>query len=139
MTTYITKAKDIKRAWHLIDLQGQVLGRQATKISELLMGKGKVYYSSNLDCGDFVVATNAALVKVTGRKEKLKTYYRHSGYPGGFKAVTFQEQMAKDPKKIITWAVTNMLPKNKLRDKRLARLKIFVDSEHTYQDKFTKG
>lgn len=136
MRTYSTKQKDIKRQWHLVDLKGKILGRVATQIAQLLQGKDKVYYTPHLDCGDWVVAINAAKIKVTGKKIKEKIYYRHSGYPGGLKAVTFEQQMAKDPRKIIEWAVKNMLPKNKLRARRMRRLKVFVGSEHKYKDKF---
>jgi len=134
--TYVTKLKDIKRQWHLIDLKDKIMGRMATKITYLLQGKNKPYYSSYLDCGDYVVAINAKEVKVSGRKDKQKTYYHHSNYPGGFKEITFAKQMEKDPRKLIGWAVKNMLPKNKLRDERLSRLKIFINSEHNYKDKF---
>lgn len=135
MRTKATKASEIKRFWHLIDAKDQILGRLSAKIVGLLMGKDKPYFVSYLDCGDYVVVTNAAKVKVTGKKAKQKMYYRHSGYPGGFKEISFEEQMEKDPRKIIRHAVAGMLPKNKLRDKRLARLKIFVEEEHSYQDK----
>lgn len=138
MRTYSTKQKDIKRQWHLVDLKGRILGRIATQIAQLLQGKDKVYYTPHLDCGDWVVAINAAKIKVTGKKIKEKIYYRHSGYPGGLKAVTFEQQMAKDPRKIIEWAVKNMLPKNKLREGRMRRLKVFAGSEHKYEDKFKK-
>ena len=138
MRTYSTKQKDIKRQWHLVDLKGRILGRVATQIAQLLQGKDKVYYTPHLDCGDWVVAINAAKIKVTGKKIKEKIYYRHSGYPGGLKAVTFEQQMAKDPRKIIEWAVKNMLPKNKLREGRMRRLKVFAGSEHKYEDKFKK-
>ncbi len=136
MKTHVTKAKEIKRAWHLIDLKGQVLGRSASRMAQLLMGKTKVYFTPALDCGDFVVAVNAAEVIVTGRKDKQKIYYRHSGYPGGLKSLTFEQLLAKDPRKVIRLAVKNMLPKNKLQDKRLARLKVFPGENHNYQDKF---
>lgn len=134
--TPVTRLKDIKRNWHLIDAGGQVLGRQASKIAQLLIGKNKVYYTPSLDCGDYVVVINANKVKVTGKKLKEKIYYRHSGYPGGLKEISFEEQLKKDSRKIIQWAVRNMLPKNKLRKKRLARLKVFVGEEHGYEDKF---
>lgn len=136
--TYATKKTDIIRNWHLIDLDGQILGRVASQISQLLIGKYKSYYAPNLDCGDHIVAINAEKIKVTGRKAKQKTYYHHSGYPSGLKAVTYEEQMVKDPRKIILSAVKNMLPKNKLRSDRLRRLRVFVGSEHDYQDKFKK-
>ena len=136
--TRATKAKEIKRDWHLMDAQGQILGRLAVNIAALLMGKNKPALVPYLDGGDYVVVINAAKIEVTGRKHDNKLYYRHSGYPGGFKKVTFSQQMAKDPTEIIRQAVEGMLPKNKLRDQRLARLKIFVDKEHNYEDKFKK-
>ncbi len=134
--TKSTKAKEIKREWHLIDAKDQILGRLAVKIATLLMGKKKNYFSPHLDCGDYVVVINAESVKVSGDKSEKKVYYRHSGYPGGFKEITFQQQMKKDSRQIIRHAVEGMLPKNKLRDKRLARLKIFKDEKHNYGEKF---
>lgn len=135
MRTKSTKASEIKRSWHLVDAQGKILGRLSTKIATLLMGKDKPYFVPHLDCGDYVVVVNAAKIQVTGRKAKQKLYYRHSGYPGGFRAIPFEKQMARDPAKIIRHAVAGMLPKNKLRDKRLARLKIFADEKHPYDGK----
>lgn len=135
MTTYATKISDIKREWHLIDVQGRILGRVATKIAELLIGKNKPYYTSHLDCGDWVVVINAKDIKVTGKKRKQKIYYHHSGYPGGLKALTFEQIMQKDPRKIIFHAVFGMLPKNKLRKKRMKRLRVFVGEEHPYGEK----
>ena len=122
--TRVTKAKEIKREWHLIDAQGQILGRMAVNIAALLMGKNKLSFVPYLDCGDYVVVINAAKVEVSGRKAEDKLYYRHSGYPGGFKKVPFSQQMAKDPTQIIRHAVEGMLPKNKLRDLMIKRLKI---------------
>lgn len=136
MRTKTTKKSEIKREWHLIDAKDQILGRLAGRIALFLMGKTKPYYVANLDCGDYVVVTNAAKVKVTGKKELQKNYYRHSGYPGGFKQITLGEQRQKDPTKIIEHAISGMLPKNKLRDPRLARLKVFKGEEHDYGDKF---
>ena len=134
--TYSTKKIEIKRDWHLIDLADQKLGRVATQIASLLMGKSKPYFAYHLDCGDWVVAVNAGKIKVTGKKAQQKKYYRHSGYPGGFKEITFEKQMVKDPTKLIRHAVAGMLPKNKLRRDRLARFKIFADEKHPYQNKF---
>ena len=119
----------------MIDANGQILGRLASEIATLLIGKHKPYFVSHLDCGDYVVVINAKEIKVTGKKETQKQYYRHSGYPGGFRQVTLKEQMAKDPRKIIEHAVAGMFPKNKLKDKRLARLKIFIDEKHSYESK----
>lgn len=138
MKTYATKAKDIQRKWSLIDAQGQVLGRLSVRIAAILMGKNKPYYSPHLDCGDWVVVINTQGVEVTGKKENQKIYYRHSGYPGGLKALSLAQMMAKDPRQVIRHAVSGMLPKNKLRKQRLKRLRIFAGSEHDYQEKFQK-
>lgn len=137
--TKTTKVSEIKRVWDLMDAQDKILGRLSTEIAFLLIGKNKPYYVPHLDCGDYVVVTNASKIKVTGRKKEKKLYYRHSGYPGGFRAISFEEQMQKDPRKIIRYAVSGMLPKNKLRAKRLARLKIFTDEKHPYGDKLRKS
>lgn len=137
--TYTATPKTIVRAWHLIDVSGVVLGQASPKIAKLLMGKHKPTYTPNIEGGDYVVVINAEKVVVTGNKADQKTYYRHSGIPGGLRAVTFNEQMKKDPSKIITHAVHGMLPKNKMLDIRLNRLKVFAGSEHTYQDKFKKA
>jgi len=133
--TKTTKAKDIRRGWHLLDAKGEILGRLAVKIASLLMGKNKPYFVNYLDCGDYVVIINAKKIKVSGDKFKNKLYRRHSGYPGGFRELTFEQLMQRDPRKIIQQAVKGMLPKNKLRDKRMSRLKIFVDEKHIYEDK----
>lgn len=133
--TYQPKGKEVIRKWHLIDAETEVLGRLSTRIVGLLMGKGKVTYSAHLDSGDYVVVVNAAKVRVTGNKEKGKIYYRHSGYPGGFREQTLSELRARNPIKIIEKAVFNMLPKNRLRSDRMARLKLFAGAEHKYADK----
>ena len=133
-----TKATDIKRSWHLIDVNDKVLGRVSTEIANLLMGKSKSYFVRNLDCGDFVVVINSKNVKVTGKKEINKKYYRHSGYPGGFKSETLEELRDRKPNDIIIHAVKGMLPQNKLRDRMLIRLKVFEGEEHDYVDKFIK-
>jgi large subunit ribosomal protein L13 len=134
-----TKASDIKRDWHLIDVDGKTLGRVSTEIAGLLMGKGKSYFVRNLDCGDFVVVVNSKKIKVTGNKELKKVYYRHSGFPGGFKTETLGELRNRKSDDIIKHAVKGMLPQNRLRDQMLGRLKVFEGTEHTYQDKFAKG
>jgi len=133
MKTRVTKKSEIKREWHLIDASNKPLGRLAGDIARVLMGKNKTYFADNLDCGDYVVITNAGKVSVTGRKPEQKKYYRHSGYPGGFRVTTFNEQMKKDPRKIIVHAVSGMLPKNKLQDTMIQRLKVFVGTEHPYE------
>lgn len=137
MTT-ATKATDIKRNWHHIDVKDKTLGRVASEIAQLLMGKGKAYFVRNLDCGDYVVVTNADAVAVTGNKEVQKKYNRHSMYPGGFKSESLKELRARRPEEVIRHAVKGMLPQNKLRDKMLRRLFVFTGEEHSYQDKFVK-
>ena len=136
MKTYSAKKEDIKRNWNLVDAKGQILGRMASGIAQLLIGKNKVYFSPNLDCGDWVVVVNAADIQLTGRKENQKKYQWHTGYPGGFRELTFKQMKDRDPAKIVRLAVSGMLPKNKLRAKRLVRLKIYSGEEHKYEDKF---
>lgn len=133
--TQATKAQDITREWHHIDVNDKVLGRVATDIAKLLMGKNKAYFVRNLDCGDYVIVTNAKNVKVTGKKEAQKSYYRHSGFPGGFKAETVSELRGRRPEEIIRHAVRGMLPQNRLRDQMLKRLKVFPGTDHPYAEK----
>lgn len=130
------KASEIKHDWHLINVKGETLGRIATKIAELLMGKGKSYFVRNQDLGDYVVVINAKEVKVTGNKEKNKKYYRYSGYPGGFRQETLAELRKRKPEDVVKHAVSGMLPDNKLKDMMLKRLFIFADEKHSYSDKF---
>src|SRR3989338_9205739 len=136
MITRVTTQKEIQRAWHLVDAKGAILGRLATGIATKLIGKHKVYFAPNLDCGDYVVVVNSDAVAVTGRKLMQKIYHRHSNYPGGHKEITLAEQLKKDSRRVIELAVSRMLPKNKLREPRLNRLKVFPGSEHIYKDKF---
>lgn len=135
--TASTKISDVKRKWHLIDLKEKTtLGRVSSEIAQLLMGKSKPYFVRNLDCGDFVVVINAKSVKTTGNKEEQKNYYRHSGYPGGFRVETLKELRVRKPEQIITHAVKGMLPDNRLKARMLTRLYVFAGEEHTYTDKF---
>ncbi len=133
MKTTWKKQSEIKRDWYLIDVAGKTLGRAASEIAKLLIGKSKVDYVPNLDCGDHVIVTNASKIAVTGRKKSQKKYYRHSGYAGGFKEETFEELMNRYPEKVILLAVKNMLPKNKLRDSRMSRLRVFADENHGHE------
>ncbi len=130
-----TKQSDIKREWHVIDAKENVLGRMSTQVANLLMGKSKPYFVRNLDCGDYVIVINSKEVKVTGKKETGKNYYRHSGYPGGFRSETLGELRKRKPEEIIRHAVSGMLPQNRLRDKMLKRLKVYKDDKHPYADK----
>ncbi len=130
------KEKEVKRDWHLIDVSGKVLGRVAPEIAKLLQGKHKKNYVSYLDSGDFVVVINAKKVVLTGRKSETKVYTRYTGYPGGLKTVSFKRMLEKNPEVVIKHAVSGMLPKNKLRERRLKRLFVFPEDKHPYQDKF---
>ena len=131
--TYSTKASDIKREWHVFDASGEVLGRLATRIAGLLMGKHKPIFSRHLDTGDYVVVINAEKISVTGNKVKQKLYYRHSGYPGGLKSISLERMMQTHPTRVIEYAVKGMLPNNRLRAKMLKRLRIYVGGAHPYQ------
>lgn len=137
--THVTprsRKEDVSRKWHLIDLNGKVLGREVTEIASLLIGKKKTDYEPHIDGGDYVVVINAKNVAVTGRKTEQKVYTRYSGYPGGLREATLKEVMQKDPRKVIFNAVSGMLPKNKLRAVRMTRLYVFTDNTHPYSDKF---
>jgi large subunit ribosomal protein L13 len=136
--TYQPTQDEINRKWHLINARGKILGRVASEIAQYLIGKHKVNYVPHLDVGDYVVVTNADKFIVTGKKRKNKMYRRHTGYMGGLKEKTLEDLLEDKPKEAIKLAVKNMLPKNKQRKKRLARLKIFVDEDHPYDDKFKK-
>jgi large subunit ribosomal protein L13 len=132
MKTFSAKPKDISRQWYLIDASSMPLGRLSTIAASLLLGKGKPTVTPHIDGGDFVVIINADKLKVTGDKEHKKDYYRHSGFPGGLYKRTLGEQAERDSTKIIEHSVRGMLPVNKLRKDRLARLKIFTGSEHAH-------
>ena len=117
--------KDIERRDHLVDAKGKVLGRLASKVATFLRGKHKVNFTPNFDMGDFVTIVNAQDIKITGDKKKKKTYFRHSGYPGGLKSETLERLLERDPREVIKRAIYGMLPDNKLRKKQLRRLKIY--------------
>jgi large subunit ribosomal protein L13 len=133
MKTYQPKKKEVKREWHLIDAKDKVLGRLATDIVKFLMGKNKASYSQHMDMGDFVVVKNADKVRVTGKKEAQKVYYRHSGYPSGLKEVSFSKLRKEHPQRIIELAVYRMLPGNRLRADRMERLKVVVGDKNPYE------
>ena len=135
MRTYVPKK--IERRWHLIDAKNKVLGRLAVQIATLLSGKHKPIYTPNIDVGDYVVVINIQDVKITGKKLEQKKYWRYTGYPGGIRARTLKEQKAQDPAKVIVYTVKGMLPRNRLREGRLKRLKVFVGAEHPYKKQVT--
>ena len=136
MKTKVTRKVEIKRSWQMIDAAKESFGRLAVRAAGWLQGKHKVSYTPALDCGDYVVVINAARLRYTGNKPEGKIYTRYSGYPGGLKKISLKEQLLKRPEVVIERAVAGMLQKNKLRDRRLARLKVFKDEEHPYGDKF---
>ena len=133
MKTYSPKAKDIEREWWVIDAADKTLGRIATQVANLIMGKHKPIYASHIDTGDYVVVINAAKVKVTGKKAEQKVYYRHSGYPGGLKSQRFEELFGKDPSRVMELAVRGMLPHNRLGRAMLKKLKVYPGNEHPHQ------
>lgn len=131
-TTMITTAQ-AKHDWHLVDAKDQILGRFATHLAKLLMGKHKPDYTPHIDAGDYVVVINASEIAISGTKDMKKMYYSFSGFPSGLSAANFAEVMRKNPDRILREAVKRMLPDNRLRDGRLSRLKIFAGSEHKHE------
>ena len=133
MKTTWNKQSEIKRKWYVVDINGVVLGRAATRIASLLIGKGKVDAVPNMDCGDFVIVLNSEKLKVTGKKLENKMYYRHTGFPKGFREEKLKDVMKKDSRKVVHAAIKNMLPNNKLRAKMITRLFIFKDDKHPHE------
>lgn len=131
-TSYMQKAAEVKREWHTVDAKGQILGEVASKIAMILMGKNKATYTPHIESGDYVVVTNASQVVVTGNKAHNKIYYRYSGFPGGLKKQTFAELIVSHPDRIIEQAVKRMVPDNRLRALRMARLKIYAGEQHPH-------
>jgi len=132
MKTYAQKASEVQRDWYVVDATDQTLWRLATQIATLLRGKHKPTFSPNLDGGDFVVVVNAEKVRLTGRKEDQKMYYRHSGYPGGFKAIPYRRMMNNHPDRILRFAVKGMLPKTRLGRQQIVKLKIYAGAAHPH-------
>ena len=132
MRTYSAKPSEVIRKWYIVDASELPLGRISTQVAQLLTGKGKPMFTHHIDCGDFVVVINAEKLVVTGNKLEDKMYYKHSGYPGGLRETTLKHEIEKDPTKVIIKSVRGMLPVNKLRDGRLARLKVYSGSEHNH-------
>jgi large subunit ribosomal protein L13 len=132
METKSYKSVDVEKNWHLVDAKDKVLGRLAVKIASILSGKNKAQYSPNADLGDFVVVVNAEKVKVTGNKFYQKNYYHHTGYPGGLKSKSFEKMQEDSPEKIIEKAVKGMLPKNKLANQIIKKLKVYSGSAHPH-------
>ena len=139
MKTYSAKAADLNPQWHIIDASDKALGRLATEVATLLMGKHKPMYTPHLNTGDFVVVINADKIKVTGNKAQQKTYYRHSNYPGGLKSVNFNRMMETQPTRVIEHAVRGMIPHNRLGKTMMKRLKVFAGDSHPYQAQLQTG
>lgn len=138
MTTYIAKPKDIQKVWYLVDAKDKVLGRLASKIATVLIGKGKVIYSPHQDVGDEVIVINASKIKTTGNKLADKVYLRYSAYPGGLNREILEKKMKKHPDHVIRHAVKGMLPKSKLGAKLLKKLKVYADENHPHKAQMPK-
>jgi len=131
-TTKSMKAGDIRQEWHIVDAEGLVLGRLATRIADVLRGKDKPCYTSHVDTGDFVVVINAEKIKLTGNKLLLKKYYHHSTWPGGMRSWTAKQMLDSKPEEVIRLAVKGMLPKNTLNRHILTKLKVYAGAEHPH-------
>jgi len=131
--TYTAKASDIKHEWYLIDAKDKVLGRVATEIARRLRGKHKPEYTPHMDNGDYLVVINADKVRVTGRKAAQKVYYRHSGYPGALKSITFEKLIQRAPHRVIELAVKGMLPRGPLGRAMFRKLRVYAGSQHKHE------
>jgi large subunit ribosomal protein L13 len=130
--TYTPKKEDIQRKWFVVDAEGKTLGRLATRVATILRGKHKPMYTPHLDVGDYVIVVNAEKVRLTGQKEWQKTYYRHTGYPGGIKATSYQDMIDRHPDRVIRFAIKGMLPDNVLGRQQLSKLKIYAGPDHPH-------
>ena len=133
MKTFVATPANRQRDWYVVDAEGKTLGRLATQIADTLRGKRKPEYTPHCDTGDFVVVVNAEKIRVTGDKLAQKTYYRHSGYPGGIKSRTLGEMLERKPEEVIRKAVKGMLPRNRLGVQQLRKLKIYAGTDHPHQ------
>jgi large subunit ribosomal protein L13 len=132
MKTYVANAETRQRDWYVIDAEGKTLGRLATQIADALRGKRKPEYTPHCDTGDFVVVVNAEKIVVTGNKLREKRYWRHSGYPGGIRSRTLEEELKRRPEEVIRRAVRGMLPRNRLARRQLTKLKIYAGPDHPH-------
>ena len=132
MKTKSYKNTDLDKKWLLLDAKNETLGRLSSKIASILMGKNKPQYTPHNDLGDYVVVVNAEKIRVTGNKDIQKKYYKHTGYPGGLKSSTFSEIIEKDPENLILKAVRGMLPKNKLSNSMISKLKVYEGDDHPH-------
>ena len=139
MKTYTLKAREIEPRWHVVDAEGRPLGRLASQVAALLRGKHRPTYTPHMDNGDFVVVVNASKVKVTGRKLEQKTYYHHSGYPGGLKETSLERMLERHPARVIEHAVKGMLPHNRLGRRLLRHLKVYAGPDHPHEAQVNAG
>ena len=139
MKIYSIKASDIKREWHVVDASGETLGRLASEVAVVLLGKNKPTFSNHINVGDYVVVINAAKVKVTGKKDTQKMYYRHSNYPGGLVSVKYSDMIKKHPDRVITFAVKGMIPRNRLGRQIMGRLKVYAGEDHPHKAQMGKS
>lgn len=130
--TYMPSAKDIDKKWYLVDARGKVLGRLATQIAKILLGKHKSVYTPSCDTGDFVIVVNAREIRVTGKKLEQKLYRWHTGYPGGFREESLQSLLARKPEEVLRRAVWGMLPHHRLGKKLLRKLKVYSGASHPH-------
>lgn len=133
MKTYVPKQGELVKKWYVLDAEGQVLGRVAAEAAKLLRGKHKPQYTPYLDCGDHVIIVNAAKARVTGAKSTDKQYYRHSGYPGGLRTMTYNEMVAKHPTRAMMLAVRGMLPHNRLGRQLMKHVRVYADATHPHE------
>lgn len=133
MSTYMAKTSEVDHQWYVVDATDKTLGRLATRITEVLRGKHKPTYTPHVDTGDFVIVINAEKIHLTGKKWEQKKYYRHSGFPGGIKEMTYRKLIQRKPEFIIKKAVKGMIPHNKLGDQVFSKLKVYAGPEHPHQ------
>ena len=139
MKTLLPVNYERSRQWHVLDADGQILGRLATRVATLLRGKHKAVFTPHLDAGDGVIVINAAKIRVTGRKAERETVYRHSGYPGGLRADRLGDLLRTKPERVISDAVRGMLPKTSLGDRMIRRLRVYRGAEHKHTAQTGRG
>ena len=130
--TYSFKEIEVEKKWYLVDASGQTLGRLASRVAHILRGKHKPVFTTNIDCGDFVVIVNADKVKVTGKRHELKTYFHYTGYPGGATFELYKELVKKNPERVVTHAVKGMVPHNRLGARIIKKLKVYRGPNHPH-------
>ncbi len=133
MKTYMAKSGEVTAAWHLVDAEDKILGRMATKVAMILMGKHRPEYTPHVDTGDFVIIVNAEKIRMTGNKWNDKQYDWYTGYPGGYKSLSAEEMRKKHPDRIVFDAIRRMLPKNRIGRQMLTKLKVYAGTEHPHQ------